>query len=87
MPPALNTHLTRSFRWRGGASANDELGGQRDRLIDVIASEQAENDVRGAGALLVHGLADRGQVGEFGQRVVVDADDGDVFRYSEAGPS
>ena len=40
----------------------------------------------GEPALQVHGLADGGQVGERGERMVVDADDRHVLGDAQAGP-
>ena len=74
MEPAVDALLTRLPRWRGGAPADDEVGGHRDGLIDVLALEQTEQDVRGPGALLMYRLPDGRQIGQRSQGVIVNAD-------------
>jgi len=49
--------------------------------------QQPEDHLAGQQTLLTHGLAHRGQVGQLGERVTIDADDRDVLRYPQPGPA
>ncbi len=49
--------------------------------------QQPEDHLAGEHALLAHGLAYGGQVGQLGERVIIDAYDRDFLRYPNSGPA
>ena len=72
---------------RGGAPADDEPGRHGDGPLDIVSLQQPEHHLPGEHTLLTHGLAYRGQVGQLGKRVIIDANDRDVLRNAQPGPA
>ena len=54
-------------------------------MVGLFAAQDAQQHAPGEFALLPHGLAHGGEVGQLGHRVVVDADDGEVVGDAQAG--
>lgn len=60
---------------------------QPRRGVYLLAALQRLQHLCGDDTLFAHRLADRREVRQLGKRVVIDADDGDVFRNAQARSS